>query len=203
MELDASLVETHQASATITQNEIESGSNVNDHIILSPEKLVIEGVVSQTPLGISGLIGSAGSAIAGAAGAAIGGIAGTVATAAIGSIGGLVASAISSRDPKDVFTYLMQLRDERIPFQIVTALKSYENMVLIDLNVPRNIQNVNILKFTATFEKIKIVSANIVSIGGVGAGAGAGGIANIGQQATSAVSAATEEGSSILFSIFN
>jgi hypothetical protein len=207
MELDVSSNEEHEATATLTMNEIEDGSNINDHIVLNPEKLTIKGVVSETPLGLAALAGSAITAVAGAVGAAQTGMGGALATAAIGSIGGLVASAMgpdgpASRKPSDVFEYLNELRNKRVPFEIVTALKLYTDMVLTALSVPRSISTVKTLEFSATFEKCRIVKAETVSLAAGGV-PGASGIANLGQQAASAASEATSAGASVLFNLFN
>ena len=49
IELDASISEAHAKNATLTRNPIESGSDVTDHIHITPDALTIEGVISTTP----------------------------------------------------------------------------------------------------------------------------------------------------------
>ncbi len=208
LELDCSISESHEAAAQLSQNEVEDGSVITDNVVLSPLKLTIEGVVSKTPLGLAGLIGSAFSAAAGVAGTAGGAggarsTAGGLITTGVASLGGLVASAVgadgpNSRAPSDVYDYLLELRNRRIPFDVVTALKLYKNMVLTNVSVPRNKDNVGVLRFSATLEQVKIVTAETVNITSSVGGAGAA--AKLGKQATSQASATTSSSSASILS---
>lgn len=49
MELDASVHEQHDETATITDHPVERGSNVADHLRPDPKSISIEGVISNTP----------------------------------------------------------------------------------------------------------------------------------------------------------
>jgi hypothetical protein len=50
-ELDASLVETHTFDSEVTEHPVETGSDVADHIRVMPDVVVIEGIVSDSPIG--------------------------------------------------------------------------------------------------------------------------------------------------------
>lgn len=52
LELDAVMLESPDYTATPTRSPIESGADVTDHVNLSPEKLTIEGIVTNSPVGI-------------------------------------------------------------------------------------------------------------------------------------------------------
>lgn len=52
LELDAILTESPEYAATPTRSPIETGANVTDHVTLEPEKLTIEGIVSNTPISL-------------------------------------------------------------------------------------------------------------------------------------------------------
>lgn len=208
MELDASLNETHEAAAEITQNEIEDGSKVADHIVLKNRKLTIEGFVSKTPLGAAGLAAAAVTAAAGlainAAGGAGNGLAGVGAMAGIASVGGLVANSFGpdgpkSREPKDVHAYLIELRDKRQPIDVQTGLELYKNMAVALVSEPRNVKNGGGLRFTVSFEQIRIVEGEDVTLTGVVGGAGKA--ADLGKQAAKKAGDAAEKGSSILFKV--
>lgn len=200
MELDASVSETHDAQATVTQSEIEDGSQINDHVTLAPLRLAIEGVVSKTPLNLFGL---GPTVIATAAAAAAGpGLASTVLATGLASLGGLVSSPAGvngttglpiPRNPKDVYAYLIELRDARIPFDVVTALRLYRNMVLTSVSAPRNVGNVNLLRFTAVMEQVKLVFSQSVNLGANSTlGGAAGGTTNLGTQAPAPAPPAAE-----------
>lgn len=218
IELDCSVNETHERSAELTKYPVEDGGNISDNVVLLPKKLTIEGLVSKTPLGVAGLIGSAATAGAGAAATAAttdakkkqqnAALSRGLALTGAASIGGLVASAIFSRDPADVFAALDELYERRIPFTVVTALTGggasplgkvadfigfgsvkqavYQNMILTSLNVPRNAKTVNALRFTATMEQVTIVSSQLSLVAAV---PGAAGAQNLGKQAATAPSA--------------
>jgi hypothetical protein len=50
IEIDATIREVVSQSAQVTRFNIEEGAEINDHVILGPVELEIEGVVSDTPL---------------------------------------------------------------------------------------------------------------------------------------------------------
>jgi hypothetical protein len=52
LELDAVLAESPEYIATPTRNPIETGANVTDHVTLVPQKLTLEGIVSNTPVSL-------------------------------------------------------------------------------------------------------------------------------------------------------
>jgi hypothetical protein len=209
MELDCSMTESHEAAAVVSENEIEDGSSVSDNVVLSPLRLTLEGVVSKTPLGAAALIGSAASAAAGAVGAAQkAGAAQAIATIGLASVGGLVANSFGpdgpkSRAPADVLDYLHELRAKRLPFSVLTALKLYDNMILTNLSVPRSVATVNILRFTATLQQVKLVKSETVDLGSASSlGGAAGATKALGTQAVSEAASKTGSNASILYGIF-
>lgn len=52
--LDALIRETPKYSAEMTKSPIEGGSAINDHVVLNPETLTIEGIITNTPAKIGG-----------------------------------------------------------------------------------------------------------------------------------------------------
>jgi len=53
LSVDATVREGYSQSARITDLNIEDGSVVNDHIIMSPPELEIEGIISDTPVDLN------------------------------------------------------------------------------------------------------------------------------------------------------
>jgi hypothetical protein len=51
--IEATLSETHEATCTVTDQPIETGARISDHIILDPERVIIEGFVSDSPINLS------------------------------------------------------------------------------------------------------------------------------------------------------
>ena len=211
--IDASVREVHEASADLTTSEVEDGTNINDNVRLKPLKLTMEGVVSRTPLSIFGsLFTAAASYAAAAAGAGIG-----IVAAASATVGSTISSALAggaslsglvlkSREPKDVYDFLLQLRDIRAPFSVQTGLRTYKNMILTSLRVIRTRDTGGALRFTAVLEQVRFASSLTVripeSIVSGGAGASAASATNLGKQAAATPSGATQENGSILFNLF-
>lgn len=52
LELDVIMTESPEYVATPTSNPVETGANITDHVTLSPERLTIEGIVSNTPVSL-------------------------------------------------------------------------------------------------------------------------------------------------------
>jgi hypothetical protein len=58
----------------------------------------------------------------------------------------------------DAYALLIDLRDSREPVDIETSLRTFENMVLESLSIPRSPQNGDALRFTASFVQIQLVT---------------------------------------------
>lgn len=128
--IDASLTETHTFESEVTEFPVEQGSAISDNIRPKPIVVVIEGIVSDTPIGkIADLRNSEGDA------------------------GGL-----DYLPSIDALSYLMLVRDNRQPVPITSSLKRFENMVLTNLEVPRDAKTGAALRFTATFQQVTIVT---------------------------------------------
>lgn len=52
--LDAAITDTHEFSAEVTDHPLETGSSVQDHVYLNPDRLTIEGEISNSPVQIFG-----------------------------------------------------------------------------------------------------------------------------------------------------
>lgn len=170
LRLDAASNIQHNATAQPTTNPIEARSgdpldNFTDHVRLNNRILQIDGLMSESPLTIFGsafnvLTGSASNLVRDAAGGgALGGFAQQALAAGVGSIAGLILNRSEDdvRYPAKAFEYLIELRDNRVPFQIQTRLQTYNDMILTSLSVPQNAASGRSLRFSATFEQIRIV----------------------------------------------
>lgn len=202
-EIDATINEVHEFSATVTQSQIEDGSTISDHIIINPIRLNLEGVITETPISfITSALTAGASALSsnipskfGAAAATLGGA----------SLSGLLTS---SRSPDDVYKVLKELFEKREPFTVVTGLTVYDNMVFTSLSIPRSAQYGRAIKFSATLEQLKIVQTKLVPVPEFkvmsGIGSTVSSTQDLGDQASSAASeAASSKGSSILKNLVN
>jgi len=165
--LDAAIEETHIYSADVTETPVEKGYDITDHVILKPTKLTIRGIVSRTPLngfgpgsvansligaGINNVLGSANSLV----GAPFGGVTRAAAAAGVGSLATLVSL---EKTPENAYKDLVDLYNDRIPFDVYTRLSQYKNMVISNLNFPRNATIGRNLEFTIELTQVTVVSS--------------------------------------------
>jgi hypothetical protein len=147
VELDASLSETHARSADATKHPVEKGAKFTDHVQVNPDGLVIEGIVSNTPLSTEQINRYV-------------------------QAGGLELETSAFDDaPRGVpgyaeaaFEKLRALVGSEVPITVVTTMRDYENMVLTSLSVPRDASTGDALRFTATFEQIIVVSNKLTTV---------------------------------------
>jgi hypothetical protein len=93
LEFDAKLEGITSKSVVLTQYPVEFGANVNDHAILMPNRYLLTGAVSNSPLGLG--LGDIGMMGAGALATAVGGIGG----AAISAVSAYLLSGVKRLGP--------------------------------------------------------------------------------------------------------
>lgn len=195
LQLDATVRETHSRSARITSNEIEDGSTVADNVVLDNETFTIEGLISERPFKSTD-IRDVASQVANAGFNVLGN--------AIGAISGGILPETSSILKRAVA--LIQLENfykNKIPFQVVTGLKIYNNVLIRSMEIPVTSKDGKSLRFTVNCEVVKIVSSQNASIPEDKSLAGNVKEQSTGKQAAEAASeAASANNDSILFKWF-
>ena len=177
LRLDAATSIQHNSTATPTKNPIESRSgdpidNFTDHVRLENRTVQIDGLISEAPLS---LFSSAFNVFTGATsslvrdafgGGLLGGFAQQALAAGVGSVAGLIENRNENdlQYPTKAFDYLQELRDNRVPFTVITSLRKYENMIVTSISVPQRASLGRSLEFSATFEQIEIVQTQTVII---------------------------------------
>ncbi len=142
IKLDASLSESHTYPARITDQPIEDGSVVSDHIINDPFRLDMTGSITNIPtLGI-----------------------GTLTLPAVTAIGSLVSIFKTKNKIKDAEEEFINLRNKKTVFSVVTGLRRYKNMVLETFTFNRDATIGDALEFSATLRQIDIVSTEVITI---------------------------------------
>lgn len=200
--IDATIRSEHTARATLTRRELEKGAQINDHLVTSPESVVIEGVISETPLDFLSSILSAGVGAA----ASLASQAGLGAAAATGLLGGSLMGAVNGSRTVNSFELMTQLQKKRIKFDLVTGLKNYKDMILTSVVANRSASIGKAIQFTATIEQVVFVTSALIKLGegdmSGSIGASAAGSTNLGKQAASPAGADTSNNGSILFNLF-
>lgn len=199
-QIDATVSENHSLSSKTTRHEVENGSIISDHIINQGRKLTIEGIVSDDPFllaetGLTSAFGLVSNVFEGLSAAAV-----------IGT-GSVIAKAVfSDSEPrsKTVLDIFDELYEKKKAVQIVTGLKSYKNMVMESLNIPRTAQNAKSLTFKAVFTNIILAEfSESVLVPGDTTVENAIPKISEGTKPVEEVSEAVNESGSILFNLLN
>ena len=137
--LDCTVTETHTATSTVTEHPVESGAKITDHIRPDPVQLSITGIVSDTPIGSRQVQRSI-------------------------AVGGASVQVTQQEPPTSTTGYgraawakLDAIRTAAKPVKVVTRDKTYENMALVSLSVPKESKTGGALYFTAQFKQVRIV----------------------------------------------
>jgi hypothetical protein len=149
--LDAAISEQHQAEVEVTDNPVEEGIAITDHVRPKPEVLTIEGIVTNTPL--------PADADAQADLQQVETVTPTGESLKISS-----RSSYKVGRAENAYQDLLTLKDSGKTVQVVTGLRTYDNMLMTSLSVPRDAKTGQAVRFTATFREIKIVRTQVVKV---------------------------------------
>lgn len=149
---------SHVNESSPTENPVESGGIITDHVDILPKILSFEGKISSSPISLGqAAVGNVAGAVP-----AIGGIGntlgGTLATGALATLGGILMNSGATR-VEDAMNTMLEIMESVIPVTIITGLRSYNNMILKSFQPIENTQTGNDLSFTATFKEIIIVKS--------------------------------------------
>jgi hypothetical protein len=156
IQIDVSLREEHSIQAPPSQFPVENGQVISDNIVIQPFALVMEGVISDTPVNpIATAVTSAISAIVPPSGIVVGGAAVAV----------FNAIQRASKTPSvQNFNQFVKITVQKRTVNVYTTLQFYKNMWLSELRVVRTAQDGACLSFTARFTQIILVQPQIVNI---------------------------------------
>lgn len=135
MEFDVITSEDHSWLSTVTSNPVENGQPVCDHIQRSPDKLDIKGIISNASM--KRWRGSL-----------------------IEKVAGMLAP---ESEIQQAFDKLRKLMDDRLPVTVYTRYRTYPNMVLTELSIPRQPSDGDSIEFNAKFTHIRMVSTLIIN----------------------------------------
>lgn len=158
--LDASLTEGHKRKATITQNQIEDGSNISDHYRVENQSVTIDGVIGEKPIS---LLDSATNVASSFVSSKVGGLGG-IATQALGGILSEEVLKNSNSRQHDNLKKFEEFMNNASIVDVVTGLKTYKNMAIEAIDFPKNAQVGDSLKFNISLVEIKIVQSRLVKL---------------------------------------
>lgn len=155
LQLDATVSESHDYKNEVTEFPSEDGSTIVDNIRILPDRVTINGLVSNSP--VSGIFDKVFDVVTGSS---------NVKEVFRVSRDDTATRVESARD------ILLRIRGSIIGAQnkdpqvvdIVTGLRKYTNMVMESLTIDRNGRTGQSLPFTATFVQIKTADVTTVDI---------------------------------------
>jgi hypothetical protein len=146
---DVTIEEQHNDRVQVTQHPVATGKPISDHMYTMPASLTMRvGWTNANPIGaFAGAGGFSSLFTSGDLSSVGGGITGS---------GGLLSTLKESR-AKDIYDQLRDLMDTTktpLPIKIVTGKRTYENMVLVELNIRTDHTTEYALMVDAHFQEV-------------------------------------------------
>lgn len=141
---DAVLKTSHQSSITITSHPVQTGANISDHAYQNPSVLIMEIGMSDVMQGIiiSQFMDTSNYSVSPYSGK-------------------LIKKTYSPAPVKSrsvtAYATLLQLQSSRLPLQVVTRQKIYQNMLIENIDSPDDMKTLYGLRATITFKEIFVV----------------------------------------------
>lgn len=133
VELDIVVSEGVTTSSTITENPVEQGADVTDHIITNAMTFTMTGMVSDTPVKFLGGLLEGQSLIS------------------------------AERPTVKAWDELLNLQATKEPFTLITNLKSYDNVFIESLATTQDKDTSKLLNFTAIMKEIIMVGTQEIT----------------------------------------
>jgi len=146
--IDVVSSEVHTYANTVTDHPVEQGSNITDHSRPEPDGVVMECIITNTPL-------SRKQATHGVQSGAFQFSSTSTGAVKLGDASGLAQNA---------YQQLLKLRNEGTLVDVVTNLTMYKSMAITNLSVPRDKTTTDMLKFSITFKKVRVVQNKLTRV---------------------------------------
>lgn len=159
------LEERHIDELAITDHPVESGAVITDHAYPLPSEVTIRCGWSDSPADASNPAFGTLSNFAQALGGRVIQRAMQIGTAVTSVLSNLTADGKGGGTPAQMYQNMLELQRSRIPFEIYTGKRIYNNMLVRSLQVTTDHDNENILMVTVVCREIQIVNTQVVSVG--------------------------------------
>ena len=151
LELDATVHETHDYTNTLTEFPVEKGFNISDHVIRIPEKLTMEGFITNTPVPLSSNLKPLKGEDAQV----------NRVESALEILLDLAGLPPASKNTDDVTTNALFPKVIDI---VETGLRQYKNMVITHITIPRDKDTGETLRFTCEMRHVITVLTETVTM---------------------------------------
>jgi hypothetical protein len=148
--VDASLSETHDITCQITEDNVETGSPISDHVQRMPDRLTMVAFFSNAPLSREQkqrVVESQGFQFT------------TTAEQEDAAQLGTVFSQGAIGYAETVYSRLEELIG--VPITVVTGLKTYSDMLIESMSAPRSAGIGDALEVTVTFKHVRFVTNRV------------------------------------------
>jgi hypothetical protein len=138
-EIDAFFVESYNFSNRMTNLTVEEGSNISDHVVEEPDTIDIEAFIGATKF-----------------------------ETFTGDVPADLSEVEIPEDSKSrirqAYHELLRMKRARQPVDVVTGLDTFTNMVIVSLNISRDVETGADLPFSMSFQKIDTVKSEETQI---------------------------------------
>ena len=131
--------EVHTDELVITEHPVEAGASITDHAYKKPSEVLIRCGWSNSDLAALGLD--------------------------LSELGDVFAGTFTGTDyVSKIYQQLLDLQVSRVPFDVTTGKRQYQNMLLRSLSVTTDAKTENVLTVTAACREIIIVSTQATTL---------------------------------------
>lgn len=155
LEFDAKLEGITSKAISLTQYPVEFGANTNDHAILLPNRYLLTGAVSNSPLGLG--LDDIGMMGAGSIATAVGGVGG----AAITAVSAYLLSGSDNTRASTAWASLTAILEARAKFDLDTGKEIMRDMMIIRLDERTRPENEDGLVFIAELRQVRVVRSTV------------------------------------------
>lgn len=150
---DCVTTETHEGTSVLTEHAVESGAPISDHKRANPDRVTIEAIVSNTPLGAPPESGYGAS-----------GITAEVRKGADQNdqSGQVVIFSAEFDRISDAVATLRRLRLENTPVTVSTRVHTYDDCQIVGVTTPREISDGDSVRFQIEVQSVRIAQSRTV-----------------------------------------
>lgn len=130
--LDGVVSEQHNSTARVTKHPVEYGVDISDYVIKQPMKIVVNGIVTNSPF-----LKQLANRLPGDP-----------------NFDTQLGTSLKGERARNAYKGLIELQNERQPVRLQTGLLVYDNMILSNVSAPNDIQDN--LRVRLTFEEVFI-----------------------------------------------
>lgn len=172
VEFDATMSETHDSASEVTEHPVEEGSAITDHVRRQPFTFTCEVYITNTPSEELGR-GSTKSytltlpqpPVQVNLSNAVGAVASAIKDKVLGPPPPLTIQVLTFDEKmdrvKETYETLLLLQSKAVTMAVVTSVKQYEKMVLVNIGLPRT--ELGGASFNLSFKQIRVVQTETVA----------------------------------------